>query len=109
MIEIPKGVGIHPIEVEHRSEQAYCMEIEATSAEAEKWYFDIKQYVKSQTFPFDATKNERRTIQRLATQFIILRGVLYKKSPNQVLLRCLDEKQGANIIIVVHVEFVDYT
>lgn len=35
MIEIPKGVGIHPIKVEHRSEQAYCKEIEAASSEAE--------------------------------------------------------------------------
>lgn len=66
MIAVPKGVGIHLIEVEQRSEQAYFMEIEATSAEATLWYFDIKQYVESQTFPLEAIKNERRTIQRLA-------------------------------------------
>lgn len=67
MIEIPKGVGIHPVEIEHKSEQPYCMEIEASSAEVEPWYFDIKQYVESQTFLLEATKNERQIIQHLAT------------------------------------------
>lgn len=78
------------------------MKIKVTSAKIEPWYFDIKQYMESQTFPLDATKNERQTIQRLTTQFIISRGVLYKKSPSHVLLRCLDEKQVVEIIMEVH-------
>ncbi len=40
--------------------------------------------------------------ERLATQFVLHGGTLYKKSPHHVLLRCVDEAEASTIIEDIH-------
>lgn len=51
-----------------------------------------------------ASKNDQRTLQRLATHFILHEGSLYKKSPHHVLLRCVDKFEATTIIDDIHRE-----
>ncbi len=49
-----------------------------------------------------ASKNDQRALQRLAAQFVLHGGTLYKKSPHHVLLRCVDEAEASTIIEDIH-------
>ncbi|KAF5957206.1 hypothetical protein HYC85_004431 [Camellia sinensis] len=59
--------------------------IEADPHNGHPWYSDIKTNLESQAFPKDATANDRRTLQRLAAQYVINRGILYKCSFSSVI------------------------
>ena len=54
--------------------------IEADPHDGHPWYSDIKRHLESQAFPKDATANDRRTLRRLAAQYVINGGILYKRS-----------------------------
>ena len=43
------------------------------------WYHDILQYIKDQWYLKGATKADKRTIKRLAENFILDGEILYKK------------------------------
>ena len=48
------------------------------------------RYIKDQQYPELANDNDKRTLRRLAMGFFLDGDVLYKKSKDQVLLRCVD-------------------
>ncbi|RDX84144.1 rnhA, partial [Mucuna pruriens] len=54
------------------------------------------------TYPLDATKNDKRTLQRLASSFFLVGGTLYKRNSDMTLLRCVDEKEAQGILEEVH-------
>lgn len=102
VIDITHESLMKPIEIKQRSKPAYCLQITADDPNREPWFFDIKRYLEDQTFPFLASKNDQCTLQRLATHFVLHGGSLYKKSPHQVLLRCVDNSEVATIINDIH-------
>ncbi|XP_022716544.1 uncharacterized protein LOC111275426 [Durio zibethinus] len=57
---------------------AHCLGIEEEVNE-KPWYHDIMQYIKSHQYPEHTTKNDKRTIRRLATSFFLDKDILYKK------------------------------
>ncbi|XP_038991337.1 uncharacterized protein LOC120114537 [Hibiscus syriacus] len=69
----------------------HCYSIEEED-DGNLWYYDILLYNKYQNYPNQATENDKRTIRRMATRYVIDGEILYKKSHNQVLLRCMDTK-----------------
>lgn len=103
-LEIPSGVEVKPIEVEQRDEAAYCNQVESepSTPYGLPWFSDIKRYLEDRSFPPDARPRDRRTIQRLAMQFVICGDRLYKRSTNNILLRYLDEREAKEMIIQVH-------
>ena len=44
------------------------------------WYHDILRYVKNREYPDQATKNDKRTLRRLASDYVLDREILYKHS-----------------------------
>jgi hypothetical protein len=62
------------------------------------WYHDILTYVKSQEYPSHATENDKKTIRRLAMGFCLRGNILYKRTFDGLLLRCLDEKEAQRVI-----------
>lgn len=48
------------------------------------------------------SKNDQRTLHRLATHFVLHEGSLNKKSPHHVLLICVDKPEVATIIKDIH-------
>ncbi|XP_058084609.1 uncharacterized protein LOC131232405 [Magnolia sinica] len=96
MLEIPKGVAKWELTVELQEEPAFYLQIDEAEPPSNDrpWYTDIKKYLEHQKYPEGAKPVDRRTIQRLAAQFVITGGILYKRSFNQVLLRCVDETEA---------------
>jgi transposase InsO family protein len=93
-------------EVEHvkihcQATPAYCVVIEE-ELDGRPWYYDILMYVKFQKYPPHTTENDKKTIRRLSMGYFLSGNVLYKRSFDGVLLRCLDEKEARKVIEEVH-------
>ncbi|XP_058087511.1 uncharacterized protein LOC131234595 [Magnolia sinica] len=80
MMEIPKAVAEWELTVELQEEPAFYLEINKAERPSNDrlWYTDIKEYLEHQKYPKGATLTDRHTIQRLAAQFVITGGILYK-------------------------------
>ncbi|XP_058008414.1 uncharacterized protein LOC131182925 [Hevea brasiliensis] len=57
-----------------------------------KWYEDIRRYLEVREYPQSANSRDRAIIHRLATQFTLLGGQLYKRFFKGLLLLCVTEK-----------------
>ncbi|RDX91947.1 Retrovirus-related Pol polyprotein, partial [Mucuna pruriens] len=53
-------------------------------------YFDIKKYLANGEYPEGASKNSKRTLRRLSSIFFLSGTILYKRSSDMILLRCVD-------------------
>ena len=62
----------------------------------------ILRYVKDQQYPDLANDNDKRTLRRLAMGFFLDGEVLYKKSKDQILLRCVDASEAKKIVHEIH-------
>ena len=69
------------------------------------WYYDIKNYLETGTFPPYASSDDGYdcyTVRRNALKFVLLRGVLYKKSFQGVLLRSVEDDEAVKIQYEAH-------
>ncbi|PHU25340.1 hypothetical protein BC332_03672 [Capsicum chinense] len=70
--------------------------------DGEPWFLDIKRYIQSGEYPSYATNDKKRTIRRFASGFFLSGGILYKRTPDLGLLRCVDVKEASAIIVEIH-------
>ncbi|XP_050889425.1 uncharacterized protein LOC127094662 [Lathyrus oleraceus] len=89
------------INIQHLDEPAYCLEIEEES-DGKPWFYDIKRYVKKQGYPENVSIKDKKALRELESHFFVSGGVLYKRSYDSVLLRCMDRHEAEWIIIDVH-------
>ncbi|XP_015086978.1 uncharacterized protein LOC107030093 [Solanum pennellii] len=62
------------------------------------WYFNKKKHLETGSYPEDATSNKKKSIHRMAL-YCFLRGeVLYWRTPDLILLRCIDVVEASNLI-----------
>jgi len=101
MFEVNQDRVLPMIQMKSHEEPAYCHFIEEES-DGRPWYFDIKRYLKTREYPEEASENDKRTLRRLATSFILSGDVLYKRNHDMVLLRCVDAKEAKSILEEVH-------
>ncbi|WRX30246.1 Ribonuclease H domain - like 10 [Theobroma cacao] len=66
------------------------------------WYHDIVHYLKFQQYPEQSSENDKKTIRRLAMNFFLDGDILYKRSRDQMLLRCVDSAEAWRIVEEVH-------
>ncbi|KAG8488270.1 hypothetical protein CXB51_018004 [Gossypium anomalum] len=66
------------------------------------WYHDILRYVKNCEYPNQATENDKRTLRRLTSDYVLDGEILYKRRKDQVLLRCVDAVGAKKILEEVH-------
>ena len=50
------------------------------------WYYDIQNYLERGELPEAADRTDRLAIQKLSSQFISVRGDVYKRQPNEIQL-----------------------
>nr|XP_033510565.1 uncharacterized protein LOC117275378 [Nicotiana tomentosiformis] len=66
------------------------------------WYHDIKRFLKTKECPEQDSGDQKRTIRRLASSFFFSGEVLYKRTPDLNLLRCVDAREAETIMNKVH-------
>ena len=65
-------------------------------------YHDIYQFLSCGTYLESATIKDRRALRQLATRFVICGESLYRRSPNGLLLLCLDCVSANRVMREVH-------
>ncbi|XP_018621945.1 uncharacterized protein [Nicotiana tomentosiformis] len=101
MLPYPGNVHIDPLEIQIRERHGYCNAIEI-EPDVQPWYHDIKRFLKTKEYPEQASGDQKRTIRRVASSFLLSGEVLYKRTPYLNLLRCVDAQEAEKIMNKVH-------
>ena len=101
MLPYPGNVHIDPLEIQIRERHGYCNTIEI-EPDVQPWYHDIKRFLKTKKYPEQASGYQKRTIRRLASGFFLSGEILYKRTPDLNLLRCVDALEAEKIMNEVH-------
>ena len=103
VVEIPAGVTVRPLMIETRSAPAYyCLIRDIENQDELPWYHDIYQFMSCGVYPEIATPKDRRALRQLAARFVICGDALYRRSPDGLLLLCLDRASANRVIREVH-------
>uniref|UniRef100_A0A2N9GNQ3 Uncharacterized protein n=1 Tax=Fagus sylvatica TaxID=28930 RepID=A0A2N9GNQ3_FAGSY len=78
-----------------------CMNVEA-EIDNKPWYYDIKRFIQDREYPPRATENEKKYIRRMAFQFFLSGEILYKRTHDATLLRCVDAEEANRLIQEMH-------
>ncbi|XP_070015830.1 uncharacterized protein [Nicotiana sylvestris] len=97
MLPYPGNAHIDPLEIQIRERHGYCNTIEA-APNTQPWYHDIKKFLKTQEYPEQASGDQKITIRRHASGFFLSGNVLYKRTPDLNLLRCVDTEEAGRIM-----------
>nr|XP_033510250.1 uncharacterized protein LOC117275021 [Nicotiana tomentosiformis] len=101
MLHYPDKTYVDPLHIQVHDQHAYYNVVEEELA-GEPWFHDIKEYIKSGVYPIHATGDKKRTIRHLASGFFLSGVILYKRTLDLGLLRCIDAKQASTIMAEVH-------
>ncbi|XP_075101811.1 uncharacterized protein LOC142177239 [Nicotiana tabacum] len=101
MLPYPGNTHIDPLEIQIRDQHGYCNTIEP-EPDGEPWYRDIKQFLKTREYLEHANRDQKRTVRRLSNGFFLSGEILYKRTPDLNLLRCVDAKEAEMIMNEVH-------
>ena len=94
---------MRPLLIETKSSPVYCCLIEDIENQDElQWYHDIYQFLSCDSYPETTTTKDRRALRQLAIRFVICADALYKRSPNGLLLLCLDRASADQVMREVH-------
>ncbi|PKI68274.1 hypothetical protein CRG98_011354 [Punica granatum] len=99
-VNISEGNIVEPLEIEVARRPAHCNAIEAS--EAKPWYEDIKNFMQTGHYPPFANRRDRKTLRRLAMHYFLSGEILYCRSFDSTLLRCIDEHESRLLMEEVH-------
>ncbi|XP_016690757.1 uncharacterized protein [Gossypium hirsutum] len=102
MIQVNKLKDMKPIQMSIYEISIDCYSIEEAEKDDHPWYQSILQYVKNREYPDQATENDKRTLRRLAIEYVLDGEILYKRGKDQVLIRCVDAVESRKILEEVH-------
>jgi hypothetical protein len=101
MATINLGHKVHAVHIDIRNNPTHCCSVEG-EIDGKPWYYDIKNFVQNQEYPVGASKMDKKTLRRLAMDFYLDGEILYKRSFDGTLLRCLNETYAKNALREVH-------
>ena len=91
IIKIPTRVTVRPLLINTRSTLTYyCLIGDIEDQDELPWYHDIYQFLSCDTYLESASAKDRRALRHLATRFVVCGDALYRRSPDGMLLLCLD-------------------
>ena len=73
------------LDIELKEHPVHCSHVEA-EPDGLPWYFDIKKYLESGTYPNDSMSNQKKSIRRMTLNFFLSGEVLYRRTPDLGLL-----------------------
>ena len=103
MIKVHWWNHVPHVAVNRLERPAYVFAAESVVIDEKPWYYDIKNFLKTQEYPEGASKNDKKTLRRLAGSFYLNQDdVLYKRNFDMVLLRCVDRHEADMLMQEVH-------
>ncbi|XP_027096026.2 uncharacterized protein [Coffea arabica] len=101
MIQYPDELGIEPIRIQFQDKPAHCWVVDKTSGKS-PWYNDIKEFIKIGSYPPEATANDKGFLRKMASKCFLNGEVLYKRTSDLNLLRCIDEDEAQYMMKEMH-------
>nr|XP_016511335.1 PREDICTED: uncharacterized protein LOC107828518 [Nicotiana tabacum] len=101
MIQHPNKNYIDPIEVEIRDQHAYCFHVDE-NPDGKPWYHGIKKFLSTREYPEDATNGQKRALRRMANHVFLNGEVLYRRTLDLGLLRCVDAAEATRLLEEIH-------
>ncbi|XP_070057248.1 uncharacterized protein [Nicotiana tomentosiformis] len=102
MIQPPDKNYIDPIEVEIRDQHAYCFHVDE-KPNGKPWYHDIRKFIATREYLENATNGQKRALRRLANHVFLNGEILYRRTSNLGLLRCVDIAEATKLLEEIHV------
>ncbi|KAA3472315.1 reverse transcriptase [Gossypium australe] len=102
MVKVNKQEDVKPIQMSICKALAYSYNIEEEEKDDHPWYHDILRYIKNREYLDQVSKNDKKTLRRLANVYILDGEILYKRRKDQVLLICVDAIEAKKILEEVH-------
>ncbi|XP_070010727.1 uncharacterized protein [Nicotiana sylvestris] len=93
----PDTIFIDPIPVTIHDQPAYCAHVEE-EADGKPWFHDIKEYLTTGEYPGLANTTQKRTLRRLSNNFFHSGGIMYRRTPDLGLLRCVNAKEATKLL-----------
>ena len=66
------------------------------------WFHEIKRYLETRDYPEGASVNDKKFLRKFAAKFFLSNNILYKRSHDCVLLRCVDKTEAELIMTDIH-------
>nr|XP_027122280.1 uncharacterized protein LOC113739249 [Coffea arabica] len=101
MIQHPDELVIEPIHIQLQNRPAYCLVTERVT-DGRSWYNDIKEFMKMGSYPPDTDSVAKKFLRRMSSRFFLNGDVLYKKTFDLGLLRCINEEEAGYMMKEVH-------
>ncbi|XP_070047208.1 uncharacterized protein [Nicotiana tomentosiformis] len=101
MIQHPYKNFIDPIPIGIHKQPSYRAHV-AEEIDGNPWFHDIKEYLAKGEYPEHVTHTQKRTLRRLASKFFQSGGILYRRTPDVGLLRCVDAEEASRLLEEVH-------
>ncbi|KAL3737721.1 hypothetical protein ACJRO7_019278 [Eucalyptus globulus] len=92
MLQVAGGLDIEPLRIEIVRRPAYCMTVKE-ELDGQPWYHDILKYLQKGEFHEGSEVADRKHLIKMASRFFASGDVLYKRSFDSILLRCVDAKE----------------
>nr|XP_027120603.1 uncharacterized protein LOC113737595 [Coffea arabica] len=101
MIQHPDELVIEPIQIHLQEKPAHYLVVEKSS-NGRPWYNDIKKFLKTGFYPPGADTTAKSFLRRLSSKFFLNGEVVYKRTSDLGLLRCVDEDEAEYLMKEVH-------
>ena len=101
LLQAEDGMDIKPLRINILEQSAHCMVVQA-EFDNEVWFYDIKTFLQAREFPKRSQSGDRKFIKNIANKFFLSGQVLYKKSFDSILLRCINSKEAEQIMREIH-------
>ncbi|XP_027067852.2 uncharacterized protein [Coffea arabica] len=101
MIQHPNELVIEPIHIHLQGKPAHCLVVEK-SPDGRPWYSDIKEFLKTGSYPPEADMTAKSFLRRLSSKFFLNGEVVYKRTSDLGLLRCVDEDEAEYLMKELH-------
>ena len=95
MVDMQNGEIVQPVIIKIKKQPSHkdsCMNIHL--ADGKPWYWDIYNYLQNGEYPQGASKSDQRTLRHLSSRFITNGEVLYKRTWDNIHLRCVTEEEA---------------
>ena len=102
-IGIPMGVTVQPLLIETRSTLAYyCLIGDIKDQDELPWYHDIYQFLSCGAYLESTSAKDKIALRHLVIIFVVCGDALYRRSPDGLLLLCLDCASIDRVMREVH-------
>ncbi|XP_019258090.1 PREDICTED: uncharacterized protein LOC109236366 [Nicotiana attenuata] len=89
------------IRIEVWDQEAYYFHVDE-EPNGKSWYYDIKRFLEAREYLKKATNGQKRALRRLANHFFLKGEVLYRRTSDLGLLRCVDAAKATRLLEEIH-------